>query len=128
MVNYGYVAKADVILLVYDITDQNSISDLNHHYQIISQYAKPDAFRILIGNKVDLEDKRVVSKEEGQKLANDHNMTFFELSCKNKEDVLGIITTAYTAVADHRVKNGIVVLSGGGGNEKEKEGKKCVVM
>ena len=38
---------------------------------------------ILIGNKCDLkEEEKVITKEEGEKLANDNGFAFFETSCK----------------------------------------------
>ncbi|QQP32365.1 Ras-related protein Rab-18 [Caligus rogercresseyi] len=42
---------------------------------------------MLVGNKCDLEDKRVVSKEEGQKCARKHRMMFIEASAKTREGV-----------------------------------------
>ena len=42
---------------------------------------------VLIGNKIDLEDKRVISTEEGQKFAKQNDMIFFETSAKNSNNV-----------------------------------------
>ena len=42
---------------------------------------------VLIGNKIDLENERVVSKEEGEKFAYKYNIKFFESSAKNKTNV-----------------------------------------
>ena len=37
---------------------------------------------LLVGNKCDLEEERVVSKEEGEQKAKEYNLDFFETSCK----------------------------------------------
>ena len=42
---------------------------------------------VLIGNKSDLEDKRMISKEEGQELSEKYNLPFFETSNKNGTNV-----------------------------------------
>ena len=42
---------------------------------------------MLVGNKVDLEDERVVSKEQGHSLARQLNCTFMEASAKTKLNV-----------------------------------------
>ena len=42
---------------------------------------------ILVGNKSDLEEKREVSKEEGQELANQYGIDFFETSAKTGQNV-----------------------------------------
>ena len=38
---------------------------------------------ILVGNKSDLEDQRVISKERGENLAKENSMMFFETSALN---------------------------------------------
>ena len=42
---------------------------------------------ILVGNKCDLEDERVVGKDQGQQLARDFNCAFLETSAKSKINV-----------------------------------------
>ena len=42
---------------------------------------------VLVGNKIDLESKREVSKNEGLTLANQLNIEFFETSCLTNENV-----------------------------------------
>ena len=48
----------------------------------IKKYAKPNVIVILIGNKNDLEEKRIVTTDEGQKMADFYGMMFFETSAK----------------------------------------------
>jgi len=42
---------------------------------------------VLVGNKSDLEDERVVGKDQGGSLAHQFNCTFFETSAKSKFNV-----------------------------------------
>jgi len=42
---------------------------------------------ILVGNKCDLEDERVVGKDQGQTLARQWNSAFLETSAKSKINV-----------------------------------------
>lgn len=42
---------------------------------------------ILVGNKCDLEDERVVGKDQGHNLAKNWNCTFLETSAKSKINV-----------------------------------------
>ena len=42
---------------------------------------------ILVGNKSDLEEERVISKQEGEKVAKQYNLKFYETSCKNGDNV-----------------------------------------
>jgi GTPase SAR1 family protein len=45
---------------------------------------------VLVGNKTDLEDERVVGKDQGQNLASKWNCTFLESSAKAKIHVSDI--------------------------------------
>jgi GTPase SAR1 family protein len=53
----------------------------------ITNKGSKNMFKILIGNKSDLGDKRQVTEEEGQDFANKNAMEFFETSAKNGEFV-----------------------------------------
>ena len=46
-----------------------------------------DLIKMLVGNKCDMLDKRVVKKEEGMKCALKHHMMFIETSAKTCEGV-----------------------------------------
>lgn len=47
---------------------------------------------VLVGNKCDLEDERVVGKELGKSLANQFNCAFMETSAKAKINVNDVST------------------------------------
>ena len=48
----------------------------------IEKYAKENVFKFLVGNKLDLNDKRVVKKEDVEKYAQEHNLPYIETSAK----------------------------------------------
>lgn len=75
-------------ILVYSITSQASFNDLIElRDQILRVKDTPNVPMVLVGNKCDLEDERVVSKERGQALAREFNCTFMETSAKNRVNV-----------------------------------------
>ena len=58
----------------------------------ISQHADPSIVKALVGNKIDLENLRQVTYEEGAQLAADTKMDYFETSAKlnqNVDEVIG---------------------------------------
>ena len=49
----------------------------------IEKYAKENVLKFLVGNKVDLNDNRVISKEEVNNFAEQHNLPYIETSAKD---------------------------------------------
>ena len=83
-----YMKNGQGFVLVYSITAQATFNDLMElHDQIIRVKDTPDVPMILVGNKCDLEDERVVSKDQGQHLARQFNCAFMEASAKVKINV-----------------------------------------
>ncbi|KAL1932097.1 hypothetical protein VTP01DRAFT_9153 [Rhizomucor pusillus] len=78
----AYYRGAMGILLVYDVTDEKSFGNVRNWFSNIEQHANEGVNKILIGNKCDMEDKRVVSTEQGQALANELGIGFIETSAK----------------------------------------------
>jgi Ras-related protein Rab-8A len=56
--------------------------------------------KILVGNNSHDEDQRVVSLEEGDALAKEFNIPFFEVSAKNNQNVETAFLTLATEVKD----------------------------
>ncbi|XP_008429973.1 ras-related protein Rab-13 isoform X1 [Poecilia reticulata] len=83
----AYYRGAMGIILVYDITDEKSFENIQNWMKSIKENASAGVSQMLIGNKCDIEPKRKVSKETGEKLAKDHGIRFFETSAKSSINV-----------------------------------------
>ena len=55
-------------MLVYDVTSEKSFENIKTWIRNIEQHASDDVEKMILGNKCDMEDKRVVTKEQGQKV------------------------------------------------------------
>lgn len=67
-------------------------------------FVSPQVPMILVGNKCDLEDERVVGKEQGQNLARQwNNCAFLESSAKSKINVNEVRLTDQPVSERHRV-------------------------
>jgi Ras-related protein Rap-1A len=83
-----YLKVGEGFVMVYSITAQSTFKDLLElHEQIIRVKETRDIPMILIGNKVDLEAERCVSKDQGINLAKTFNCAFMEASAKVKINV-----------------------------------------
>ena len=77
-----YIREAQIILLVYDICDKESFDAIPKWIQEINDVLNREVVFALIGNKLDIENERKISFEEGKKLAEQHNYLFQEVSAK----------------------------------------------
>jgi len=83
-----YMKNGQGFVLVYSITAQSTFNDLiDLRDQILRVKDTEDVPMILVGNKCDLEDERVVGKDQGQNLARQFNSAFLETSAKAKINV-----------------------------------------
>ena len=78
-----YIREAQIILLVYDITNKESFDSIPKWFSDILNVKNDEAVFVLIGNKIDLTNSRKISYNEGKRLANEKNIIFEELSAKN---------------------------------------------
>ena len=84
-----YYKGAHGIILTYDVTDQNSFKNIRNWIKQIEANAQTNVKKVLVGNKCDKPD-RVVTGEEGKKLADDYS--FFETSAKINQNVDEVFT------------------------------------
>ncbi|KHN75942.1 Ras-related protein Rap-1b [Toxocara canis] len=83
-----YMKNGQGFVLVYSITAQSTFNDLmDLREQILRVKDTEEVPMILVGNKCDLEDERVVGKDQGQNLARSFNSAFLETSAKAKVNV-----------------------------------------
>ena len=79
-----YIKSCDGLLIVYAVNDRTSFEKIEEWLKEVEEKKNTNnkVPLVLIGNKIDLENERVVSKEEGEKLAEKYNIEFFECSAK----------------------------------------------
>ena len=74
-------------MIVYDITCRKSFEHIQNWLQDVHDQSPKTVLTILIGNKIDLEDKRAISTDEGQEYATQNGLIFMETSAKTGEGV-----------------------------------------
>ena len=79
----SYYRNAIGALLVYDITKKSSFEHLQKWLDSVKENSSKNIKIILIGNKIDLEDKREVTFQEGEEFAKNNGLFFLETSAKN---------------------------------------------
>lgn len=83
----SYYRGACGALLVYDVTRRETFAHLQTWLEDAKANSNTAITIMLIGNKCDLENKRQVSKEEGEQFAKAHGLVFMETSAKTAQNV-----------------------------------------
>ncbi|GLT88819.1 hypothetical protein SLE2022_068280 [Rubroshorea leprosula] len=85
----SYYRGAHGIILVYDVTRRETFMNLSEVWakEVELYSTNQECIKFLVGNKVDRESERVVSREEGMALAQKHKCCFIECSAKTRENV-----------------------------------------
>ena len=89
----SYLKNANCIILTYDITDRSSFTSLNKWLSDARDNIVEGTYLILCGNKIDLNDKRVIAKEDAEKFAKDNNIDYAETSATTGEGINELFNT-----------------------------------
>jgi small GTP-binding protein len=79
----SYYKGSEGILLIYDVTKRESFENVKTWVSQIREEVSKSSVIYVVGNKIDLEDTRKVTTEEGVNLAKELELPFKEASAKN---------------------------------------------
>ena len=82
------IKNVEGLILTYSIANRESFNNLSgwlEQLNNVDDLSKKPV--IIVGNKLDLEASREVSREEGEKFAKEHNYHFYETSAKENKNV-----------------------------------------
>ena len=114
----SYYRGAHGILLLYDVTDKDSFKNLSNWLIEIEKNASKNVLRLLIVNKSDLEDKRVITYNQGKEFADTYGLKFIETSAKKNLNVTEAFETLGKELMNSNVDKKIT---------KDKQNKKISV-
>lgn len=86
-VRMSYLEKAEAGILVYDVTNRASFENIEKNWYSEIKQVSPKITLILVGNKIDLKEERVVTSEEGEALSKKLQLTYIETSAKTGENI-----------------------------------------
>ena len=76
----SYRNNVDGIVLVYDISNAKSFAHIAKWLRIIQEHADDNVEKIILGNKCDDAENRIITEAQGRALAEEHGINFFETS------------------------------------------------
>ena len=91
----SFYRSASLAIIVYSIDNEESFNNIEKWLNDIKTQSSPDVKIFLIGNKADLDDKRKITREQGEKFSNEHKISFFtETSAKTGLNVQNVFIQA----------------------------------
>lgn len=80
----SYLRDSSACVVVYDVTSKESFDSIRGWVDLaLEGRSRRDLLLVLVGNKIDLEAERCVQKADGEALAEDLKMLFFEATAKD---------------------------------------------
>lgn len=83
----SYYRGAHGIIVVYDVTEQDTFHAVERWMTEIERFAGPDVNKMMVGNKCDLVSKKQVDYSMAKEFADQHGIPFFETSAKDNQNV-----------------------------------------
>ena len=83
----NYYKGANGIILIFDVTNVKSYENIKKWINEIKEEISEKVAIVLIGNKIDNVQERKISREQGDKLASEIGVKFFETSAKTGEGI-----------------------------------------
>ena len=105
----SYLKDAHCALVVFDLTCKKSLAEVEMWNTIFNENKNSDGFVVLVGNKLDLDRERDVSREEADQWVNKLGIKYHEISAKTGDNIeqlfLDIVETNSEKAANERILN-----------------------
>ena len=133
----NFYRNSSLALILYAINNKESFQHAENWLNDLKNQSNPNVRVFLVGNKSDLEDQRVISKEEGEKFKTEKKLDkFFETSAKTGENARNALLEAAKLLYKDFLKAKENLANGGENNNEQggdklerkkpqKAGKKC---
>jgi len=100
-----YIRGSSLIFLIFDITNKTSYDNIPEWIKFITDIENNGNI-ILVGNKIDLKEKRVVNKEEAEKFSQEKKYEYFEVSAKEGSNIDNMIYKSISGLPIFKKING----------------------
>lgn len=124
----SYMRQGKGFIIVYAIDDRASFEEVEVFHRDLTRVKGANNVPVVIcGNKCDLEDKRVVTKAEGEELANKLNATFFETSALANINIENAFSALVKKIRENNVSTNSPAGESNTDKSKQKK-KKCLLI
>ena len=98
--------------MVYDITDEQSFLNCRNWIRNVEQHKDTNTAKmVLIGNKCDLTSDRVLTTVQGERLAEEYGIKYFETSAKTGQNIIPSVVSLATDIIEQKIASPLAPLS-----------------
>lgn len=90
------------VIALFDITNEDSFNGVKNWVKTAKEICVKHCGFVLVGNKLDLKNERIISKEEAEEYAKKEKMEYYEASSKNDENVDEIVFGLCKKIIDNK--------------------------
>ena len=83
----SYYKSAHAIIILYDITQKTSFDHIRNWLTEIDKFGKQGVLKVIVGNKLDMENNRKITKEAAENLALKYGLKLWEVSAKDNTNI-----------------------------------------
>jgi Ras-related protein Rab-1A len=112
----AYYRGADGIIMVFDVTNNDSFDHVNDWLKEVNRYAAEGTVKLLVGNKCDRTADRVVTEEQAKEFASELGIPYIETSAKSAKNV----EEAFLTMAGQLIKQKAALAASGKGTDSSK--------
>ena len=126
----SYYKSAHAIIILYDITQKASFDHIRNWITEIDKFGKQGVLKVIVGNKLDMENNRKITKEAAENLALKYGIKLWEVSAKDNTNIEEMFLDTIKTLLE---KNSKIISEGSSmvtniqlnKNVKNKKNKKC---
>lgn len=83
----NYIRDLSVAVIVFDVTNAQTFENLDRWVDDVTNQRGDGALIVIVANKIDKEEERCVTTEQGQSKAKAHNSMYVEVSAKTGDSI-----------------------------------------
>ena len=107
----GYIRGASLCVIVFDVTLEKSLESAEYWEGIIRNELGESSLILLLGNKIDLINERIISPDKGKEVADKLRLQYFETSAKTGAETKNIFKIVAAQLKETAEKQGIFLIN-----------------
>ena len=90
-----YLKGIKMVIYIFDITNEESIKHFKDNIEKLFENADKNAFKYVLGNKLDIEEQRKIKEDEAKSLCEKFKYNYKEISCKTGKNINEVFEEIY---------------------------------